>query len=292
MNKLLYIFHMLLLLLCCMSLLSCFEKRKGEINISVNKKNAEIFVNGKRKGIIYDKNISLTLTEGDHKIEIIKHSDDGEWVYKSEKNVYIGAETSSNIDIDLKRFPSTKRQIREDKEKRDRQKFLSELADRNSGEKQRDKDFIAYKNGTVFDVRRNLMWPSESYNSCISWENAKKYCEDYNGGGYSDWRMPSIEELSHLYSEDRKQNCLECEHGKCSMRDNCHITTDLINLSHNKIWTLNTFTSEKGDFFICFICFTYWHHSFKQHYPTDYDYGWCCSVLPVRKVMKAKSFGD
>ncbi|WP_219738852.1 DUF1566 domain-containing protein [Desulfonema limicola] len=29
--------------------------------------------------------------------------------------------------------------------------------------------------------------------------DVKQYCENYRGGGYSDWSMPAIEELEGLY---------------------------------------------------------------------------------------------
>ena len=39
---------------------------------------------------------------------------------------------------------------------------------------------------------------------CPSWEDAKKYCEDLNVDDFSDWRLPSINELHTIadYSPD------------------------------------------------------------------------------------------
>ena len=43
----------------------------------------------------------------------------------------------------------------------------------------------------------------------ISAENpkteAKKYCEDFSAGGYSDWRLPDIKELATLYTDGVKE---------------------------------------------------------------------------------------
>lgn len=36
------------------------------------------------------------------------------------------------------------------------------------------------------------------------WENAKKICENYKGGGFSDWYLPSIEELRLIYLNLRR----------------------------------------------------------------------------------------
>jgi uncharacterized caspase-like protein len=63
----------------------------------------------------------------------------------------------------------------------------------------RDGRFIAYNNGTVLDTKTNLMWASKDNGSSINWANAKSYCENYGGGGYSDWRMPTQDELAGLY---------------------------------------------------------------------------------------------
>jgi hypothetical protein len=66
-------------------------------------------------------------------------------------------------------------------------------------EKSRDDRFIAYDNGTVLDTRTNLMWAAKDNGSDISWTTAKSYCENYRGGGYADWRLPTLNELNGLY---------------------------------------------------------------------------------------------
>ncbi|MBQ3789259.1 MAG: carboxypeptidase regulatory-like domain-containing protein [Bacteroidales bacterium] len=41
--------------------------------------------------------------------------------------------------------------------------------------------------------------PHTWYNEYISWESANTYCENLTAYGYSDWRMPTIEELETMY---------------------------------------------------------------------------------------------
>jgi hypothetical protein len=67
----------------------------------------------------------------------------------------------------------------------------------------RDGRFIAYNNGTVLDTRTNLMWAAKDNGSDINWANAKSYCEYYRGGGYTDWRMPTQDELAGLYDSSK-----------------------------------------------------------------------------------------
>jgi len=75
--------------------------------------------------------------------------------------------------------------------------FAVQLENPDAGIKDR---FIAYKNGTVLDTKTNLMWAAKDNGSDIDWENAKAYCENYRGGGYPDWRMPTKDELAGLYN--------------------------------------------------------------------------------------------
>jgi hypothetical protein len=43
------------------------------------------------------------------------------------------------------------------------------------------------------------MWAARDNGHDINWVNAKSYCENYRGGGYTDWRMPTQDELAGLY---------------------------------------------------------------------------------------------
>ena len=63
----------------------------------------------------------------------------------------------------------------------------------------RDRRFIAYDNGTVKDTRTGLMWASKDNGKGVIWKDAKRYCENYRGGGYTDWRMPTQDELAGLH---------------------------------------------------------------------------------------------
>jgi hypothetical protein len=54
-------------------------------------------------------------------------------------------------------------------------------------------------NGMVRDKLTGLMWAAKDNGSDTNWANAKSYCENYRGGGYSGWRMPTQDELARLY---------------------------------------------------------------------------------------------
>jgi hypothetical protein len=108
-------------------------------------------------------------------------------------------------------------------------------------EKARDGRFIAYDNGTVLDTRTNLMWAARDNGSNINWVNAKSYCENYRGGGYADWRMPTQNELAGLYDANKSQKV------ECGSPPN-HITTDLIYLTCWWVWGSETRGSDAAGF--------------------------------------------
>ena len=66
-----------------------------------------------------------------------------------------------------------------------------------------DDRFAAYDDGTVLDTQTGLMWAAKDNGADINWQNAKSYCENYRGGGYTNWRMPTQDELARLYDESK-----------------------------------------------------------------------------------------
>jgi hypothetical protein len=88
--------------------------------------------------------------------------------------------------------------------------------------------FIAYDNGTVKDTKTGFMWAGKDNGEDITWQDAKRYCENYRGGGYSDWRMPTKDELEGTYDENKEN------------RYGIHITNKLIDISSCCSWALET----------------------------------------------------
>jgi hypothetical protein len=131
-------------------------------------------------------------------------------------------------------------------------------------EKARDGRFIAYDNGTVLDTQTGLIWPEEDNGRDITWANAKFYCEDYRGGGYKDWRMPTQDELAGLYDGSKSY--------KATQRDYNVKLTELIRLSACCPWASDTRSSDAAYFYF-FEGLRYWDPQSNA-----YDF----RALPVR----------
>jgi Protein of unknown function (DUF1566). len=113
-----------------------------------------------------------------------------------------------------------------------------------AGEKAKDGRFIAYDNGTVLDTKTKLMWAAKDNGSDINWQDAKFYCENYHGGGYTDWRMPTLDELDGLYDASKSHPAA------CYGRNSIHVATELIDITCFCPWASETSeTTGEVDFF-------------------------------------------
>ncbi len=140
-----------------------------------------------------------------------------------------------------------------------------------AGEKARDGRFIVYNDGTVLDTKTSLMWAAKDNGSDINWRDAKLYCENYRGGGYKDWRMPTLDELEGLYDE-RKPRSTSCDGGT-----SIHVATELIDTTCIYSWAseMSMTTSEYGIF--------NFDSGFRSAFSSS-NVSLMCRVLPVRST--------
>ena len=55
-----------------------------------------------------------------------------------------------------------------------------------------------YFSNTVKDNYTGLIWQKEDDGVKRNWKDAKRYCRNLSLDGYSDWRLPTMEELYYL----------------------------------------------------------------------------------------------
>jgi hypothetical protein len=114
--------------------------------------------------------------------------------------------------------------------------------------------FVDNKNGTVTDTKTGLMWAAKDNGSKINWYDAKKYCESYRGGGYSDWRLPTISELSGLYDAEQWQTGRQqWRTDPCDPQYPLRLITNLIQLTCDPIWSSDTTDSSSEALFFVFV---------------------------------------
>jgi len=111
-----------------------------------------------------------------------------------------------------------------------------------ANEIKRDGRFIAYDNGTVMDTNTNLMWAAKDNGNDINWANAKSYCENYRGEGYSDWRMPTQDELAGLHDTAKTYKA------DCGLFGTRVYLTELIRLTCSYLWSSETRGSDAANF--------------------------------------------
>jgi hypothetical protein len=101
--------------------------------------------------------------------------------------------------------------------------------------------FVNHGDGTVTDTNTGLMWATKDNGNPINWQTARYYCQNYNGGGHADWRMPTIDELAGLYDKS------ESYHAKLGSYD-VHLTK-LIQLTACCPWASETRGSTAAGFY-------------------------------------------
>jgi hypothetical protein len=110
------------------------------------------------------------------------------------------------------------------------------------GETAKDSRFIVQDNETVLDTKTNLMWAAKDNGSDVSWTDAKSYCNNYRGGGYSDWRMPTQDELAGLYDAKNTRPA------PCYSSFDIHVATKLIDITCFAPWASETRDSDAAQF--------------------------------------------
>jgi hypothetical protein len=122
--------------------------------------------------------------------------------------------------------------------------------------------FVNNNDNTVTDTQTGLMWGKDNREN-INWQGAKSYCGNYRGGGYTDWRMPTLDELAGLYDAAKTY--------KSACGYNAHLT-ELPGLSCAWAWA-SDISGQTAAYFDFYYGKQLW-------YPQRYDNN--IRALPVR----------
>ncbi|MGA2851373.1 MAG: ankyrin repeat domain-containing protein [Terracidiphilus sp.] len=112
----------------------------------------------------------------------------------------------------------------------------------------KDGQFTAYQDGTVLDTKTNLMWTVRDNGSGLSWPGAKAYATTARTGGYTDWRLPTLSEVTALFDKTKsgKAFCPSAVDELGQAANEVHVATELIHLSCTRQWTSQESTSKPG----------------------------------------------
>lgn len=72
--------------------------------------------------------------------------------------------------------------------------------------------FLDNRNGTITDRATNLMWVKNGWRidfvSALKWKDARTKCENFRHGGYTNWRLPTVEEWKTLLDRQKESPAL------------------------------------------------------------------------------------
>ena len=82
--------------------------------------------------------------------------------------------------------------------------------------------YTDYNDDACINDVADIMWSSIS-DSILTWKDAKKHCDDLDEAGYTDWRLPKVEELwtfARSCNNIPKESC-EASESKCCLSEEC-----------------------------------------------------------------------
>ncbi len=87
----------------------------------------------------------------------------------------------------------------------------------------------------VTDSISGLQWQDNAIGQKMKWQEAITHCEDLSLGGYSDWRLPNINELRSIVDRDKYDPT---------------IVSAFINFSSSYYWSSTTNKGHSGNAWI------------------------------------------
>ncbi len=145
-----------------------------------------------------------------------------------------------------------------------------------------DGRFVAYDNQTVLDTKTKLMWAAKDNGRALSWPDARSFVRNYRVGGYTDWRLPTLDELKGLYDAAKtyRSTCAEPigENGQPVQDAGAVHLTELISLTCIRLWTSQGRSGYPGS--VIMFDFHYGNDTLRPGFQDFVDTAG--RVLPVR----------
>ncbi|MEA2020064.1 MAG: DUF1566 domain-containing protein [Campylobacterota bacterium] len=91
-------------------------------------------------------------------------------------------------------------------------------------------------NQIVLDKNTNLVWQDDIHTTTYTWENAISYCENLDLAGYTNWKLPNINELKTIVDDTIYSPSIYSEFKNTVSSDYWSSTTNASITSH--AWTV------------------------------------------------------
>ncbi len=102
-----------------------------------------------------------------------------------------------------------------------------------------DNDFVLQKNGqVVYDRNSGLMWQRGGSDNYMNYGDAKLWVEQLNFAGYSDWRLPTLEEAMSLMERETNSDGLYID-PKFDKTQRRIWTSDLVKYMPKEAWVVD-----------------------------------------------------
>jgi hypothetical protein len=82
--------------------------------------------------------------------------------------------------------------------------------------------------GVWTDPATGLMWTRKDNGFALRWQPAADYCRNLDLGGYTDWRLPSIEELKRIYNPNAAVACGPNGGMSCQIKGRIQLTSSVV----------------------------------------------------------------
>jgi hypothetical protein len=95
---------------------------------------------------------------------------------------------------------------------------------------QRERARVARENANRVwtDPATGLMWTGRDNGYALRWKPAVEYCRSLQLAGFSDWRLPSIDELKKIYNPDARVACGPEGHMVCQIKGGIRLTSGVV----------------------------------------------------------------
>lgn len=107
----------------------------------------------------------------------------------------------------------------------------------------------------TYEDENGLMWQAKGPRTKMTWGEAKEYCANLRLKGFSDWRLPTIEELLSIVDFNRYDPAIDIEHFPCTI-SSYYWTSSICAGSINDAWLVSFYyghgsgSNKSGSYYV------------------------------------------